>query len=229
MKCPHCRVSIHARVTEHYIGKDRDEDAWLIRSTECAACQRLILYLIGASAYGASRSGGFGGVNTVHKEFLIRPRSHGRTPCPPEVPKEIREDYEEAATVLSDSAKASAALSRRCLQMVLRSAAKVKPADLAVEIQQVLDSNALPSHLADSIDAIRNVGNFAAHPMKSQHTGEILPVEPGEAEWNLEVLESLFDFYYVQPAVLKAKRAALDKKLVEAGKPPLKGAPPKSE
>jgi len=47
-------------------------------------------------------------------------------------------------------------------------------------------------------------------------------VEPGEAEWNLDVLESLFDFYYVQPARLQAKRAALDKKLAEAGKPPMK-------
>jgi hypothetical protein len=76
--------------------------------------------------------------------------------------------------------------------------------------------------LAGSIDAVRNIGNFAAHPMKSEHTGEILDVEPGEAEWNLEVLESLFDFYFVQPSVLKAKRAALDAKLSEARKPPMK-------
>jgi hypothetical protein len=80
----------------------------------------------------------------------------------------------------------------------------------------------LPSYLAESIDAVRNIGNFAAHSMKSQHSGEILDVEPGEAEWNLEVLESLFDFYFVQPAILKAKRAALDAKLGEAGKPPMK-------
>jgi hypothetical protein len=49
-----------------------------------------------------------------------------------------------------------------------------------------------------------------------------LPVELGEAEWNLDVLESLFDFYFVQPARAKAKRDALNKKLADAGKPPLK-------
>jgi len=108
------------------------------------------------------------------------------------------------------------------LQNLLREVAKVKPGNLADEIQQVLDSGKLPSWIAESIDAVRNIGNFAAHPLKSSATGEVLPVEPGEAEWNLDVLESLFDFYFVQPALIKAKRDALDKKLAEAKKPPMK-------
>ncbi len=58
--------------------------------------------------------------------------------------------------------------------------------------------------------------------MKSTSTGEILPVEPGEAEWNLDVLEALFDFYYVQVAVAAKKKAALNAKLADAGKPPMK-------
>jgi hypothetical protein len=158
----------------------------------------------------------------VRNEQLFRPRGASRLPCPPEVPAELAEDYNEACLVFPDSEKASAALSRRCLQHLLREHARVKPGNLADEIQEVLDSGKLPSYLSDSIDGIRNVGNFAAHPMKSRQTGEILPVEPHEAEWNLDVLESLFDFYFVQPAILKAKRAALDTKLAAAGKPPMK-------
>lgn len=69
---------------------------------------------------------------------------------------------------------------------------------------------------------MRNIGNFAAHPIKSTNTGEIIDVEPGEAEWLLDVLEGLFDFYFVQPAILKAKRDKLNQKLVDAGKPPMK-------
>jgi hypothetical protein len=46
-------------------------------------------------------------------------------------------------------------------------------------------------------------------------------VEPGEAEWNLDVLESLFDFYFVQPALHAKRKAALNPKLKEAGKPEL--------
>ncbi len=35
-------------------------------------------------------------------------------------------------------------------------------------------------------------------------------MEPGEAEWNLDTLEGLFDFYYVQPAKTAARKAALN-------------------
>lgn len=49
-----------------------------------------------------------------------------------------------------------------------------------------------------------------------------LPRCRGEAEWLLDVLEALFDFYFVQPATLRAKKDALNKKLKEAGKPPIK-------
>ena len=86
----------------------------------------------------------------------------------------------------------------------------------------MLDSGALPSHLAKSVDAVRIIGNFAAHPIKSTSSGEIVPVELGEAEWNLDVVEALFDFYYVQPKLLEEKRDALSKKLIDAGKQPMK-------
>ena len=141
---------------------------------------------------------------------------------PPEVPKAYAEDYKESCLVLSDSSKASSALSRRCLQHLLRDEAKVKHQDLYKEIQEVIDAGKVPSHIAEGLDAIRNIGNFAAHPIKSQSTGEIVPVEPGEAEWNLDVLESLFDFFFVAPAKTKARKDALNKKLKDAGKPPVK-------
>ncbi|MBZ5643216.1 MAG: DUF4145 domain-containing protein [Acidobacteriia bacterium] len=153
---------------------------------------------------------------------MVWPRGATRAAVLPEIPREIADDYKEACLVLPDSAKASAALSRRCLQNLLRQAAHVKPGDLYDEIQQVLDSKALPSLIADSIDAVRAIGNFAAHPIKSRSTGEIVDVEPNEAEWNLDVLESLFDFYYALPAKAKAKKDALNKKLGEAGKPLMK-------
>lgn len=115
--------------------------------------------------------------------------------------------------MLHVSPKASAALSRRCLQNVLRDAAKVKHSHLAVEIQEVLDSGQLRSDVAEVVDAIRHIGNFAAHPTKSTNTGEILPVEEHEAEWNLEILELLFRDYYVEPTTRKKKLEALNEKL----------------
>ena len=80
----------------------------------------------------------------------------------------------------------------------------------------------LPPYLAEAVDAVRVIGNFAAHPIKSKSSGEIVDVEDGEAEWLLDTLEALFQFYFVQPAVLQKRKEAMNQKLVEAGKPPLK-------
>ncbi len=151
---------------------------------------------------------------------MVWPKGIARAPLSKEVPDKYATDYREACNVFGDSPKASAALSRRCLQLILREVAKVKPSDLSKEIDAVLPT--LPSAISEALDAIRVTGNFAAHPIKSTNTGEIVDVEPGEAEWSLDVLESLFDFYFVQPAILKAKKDAINKKLTDAGKPPMK-------
>jgi hypothetical protein len=150
----------------------------------------------------------------------VYPPSSSR-PCPPEVPEHVRAEFNEACAILASSPRGSAAMSRRCLQTVLREAGGAKPSDLSSEIDEILDREVLASHLAEILDAIRHIGNFGTHPIKSKSTGEVLPVEPGEAEWNLEVLEGLFDFYYVQPVRTAARKAALNEKLKDAGKPEL--------
>jgi len=148
------------------------------------------------------------------------PRSVSR-PIPQEVPPPYREDFSEACQVLADSPKASAALSRRCLQAILKDQAGAKKKDLADQIDEVTASRQLPSYIENDLHAVRQIGNFAAHPMKRTATGTILDVEAGEAEWNLDVLESLFDFYFVAPAADAKRKAALNAKLKAAGKPEL--------
>lgn len=142
---------------------------------------------------------------------------------PEDVPEDLKCEYLEACTVLNASPKASAALSRRCLQNLLRNYVNIKPSNLSDEIEAVLPS--LPTELANEVDAIRNIGNFAAHPNKSQSTGDIIDVEPGEAEWSLEVLAKLLTYYFSEPSEDKAQ--ALNSKLQDAGKPPMKKADPK--
>jgi hypothetical protein len=150
---------------------------------------------------------------------MIFPLSSSRGTCPEEVPYNLKNDYEEACFVEPLSKKAAAALSRRCLQNLLHEEG-FKDRDLNAEIDLAIKK--LPSHLSSAIDAIRHVGNYAAHPLKFKNTGEIVEVEAGEAEWVLDVLEELFDFYYVQPKLTAVKRAALNVKLKELGKPELK-------
>lgn len=219
MKCPHCQVEFHGNPNTILIGRDVD-GTWASVRHLCPACDHMTIELVCANTVnGAGNGRHFTGIK---KEFIGYPATSTRPNPPPEVPTEFADDYREAAAVLPKSPKASAALSRRCLQHVLREKAGVKRADLAKEIEEVLTANALPSHLAQAIDAVRNIGNFAAHPIKGSASGTVVPVEPGEAEWTLDVLDGLFDFYFVQPALLQQRRIALNAKLAAAGKPPVK-------
>lgn len=222
MKCPHCRIAFYAKSNPSLLGQDVT-GTWQVDFIECPSCNNAIITLINGSM-SKTPNGAMGFTFEIIPERVMAawPRTSLRPPCPQEVPNELADDYKEACLVLTDSPKASAALSRRCLQNLLRDAAKVKHGDLANEIQQVLESNSLPTYIAEAIDAVRNIGNFAAHPMKSRTTGDIVPVEPEEASWNLDVLETLFDFYYVQPVQLQTKKKLLNQKLQELGKPPMK-------
>jgi hypothetical protein len=176
----------------------------------CPACGKAIVVLSELSHHDQA----------AKKIRIVQPQYIGRKPAPVEVPDDLAEDFNEASAVLGISPKASAALSRRCLQSVLRNNGYQRK-DLVHEIKAIIDANILPRLLADSLNAVRHIGNFAAHPTKDKNTGEILPVEPHEAEWNLEVLEGLFEFFYVRPAKEAQKREALNAKLIAAGKPPM--------
>lgn len=220
MKCPRCLVEYYSEFENLYVGIDNDGE-WGINYTTCPNpnCRKMIINLINGdwrrTKYGHA-------LIKINKISFVRPKVMNRNPLPSEVPKEYKKDYEEACLILIDSPKASAALSRRCLQKLLREKAGVKPSDLSKEIQEVIDTDKLHTTLAESIDAIRIIGNFASHPIKSKATGEIVEVETGEAEWNLDVLELLFDFYFVQPEKIRRKREALNKKLKDSGKPKMK-------
>jgi hypothetical protein len=215
MKCPHCQTKYHDKQKNLFLGRDADGD-WGLVQRLCPECHRFILHLAEANLHQ-------GEVLSIRQEVrMLHPKGAQRPMPSSEVPKDYRNDFIEASIVIADSPKASSALSRRCLQAVLRNQVKVKPGNLYDEIQEVLNSGSLPSHISESLDAVRHIGNFAAHPLKSTSTGEIIDVEEGEAEWNLEVLEALFDFYFVQPAILKKKKDALNQKLIDAGKKPMK-------
>lgn len=225
MKCPYCIVEIQENFENHWLGDNPadEKNSFGINYMYCPykKCKKLIIKLSeGETQYTAN----YIGYSDDFDLGIIYPLSTNRSPAPPEVDEKFAKDYREAAAVLDISANASAALSRRCLQNVLREKADLEKHsnNLNTEIQAVLDSGKLPSYLSQSLDAIRNIGNFAAHPNKSKATGEIVDVEPGEAEWSLELLEQLFDFYFVQPAKAQEQLSKLNSKLAEIGKPPTK-------
>ena len=234
MICPHCLENCymeerttwnfsHSTPGQKYImhlGNDPDGH-WWIEKVWCPnpVCGRVILSVINCESAQTERQRSSiptGDERIVH----VRPKATNRRPTPEEVPDDLAEDYREACLVIADSPKASAALSRRCLQHILREKAGVKnSSDLAKAIQEVLDNPAVPPDVSTTLDMVRNIGNFSAHPNKSLRTGEIVDVEPMEAEWCLDTIEVLFDFYFVKPADIEKRKRAVNEKLAETGKP----------
>jgi uncharacterized protein DUF4145 len=216
MKCPHCAVAVNESWTTWNLHQEPEKspnafDVWAMWGMVCPECGEFIGQLRRTTPDGS----------VEHLRALVWPSSTTR-PVAPEVEDRYKRDFKEAVSVLPLSAKASAALSRRMLQDIIREKAGIKRKDLDKEIQGVIDSNSVPSWLAQNLDAVRAVGNFAAHTTKRTNTGEVVDVEPGEAEFLLDVLEGLFDFYFVQPERARKQREAVDQKLKDAGKPKLK-------
>jgi hypothetical protein len=211
MKCPYCQQGIH----ESFAGFGQATaggKVWKVFSMTCPECSNGMIRL---TKYN------FNNQNIPEGTYAAFPQNSPARPVAPEVTDPYRQDFIEACEVLALSPKASAALSRRNLQAILRDKAGTTKKDLFDQIEEVVAAGNLPSHIADDLHAVRNIGNFAAHEIKSKVTGAIVDVEAGEAEWNLDVLESLFDFYFIEPTKAAKRRDALNKKLRDAGKPEL--------
>lgn len=210
MKCMHCLVEFHDKAEYSYLGSDVD-GIWIVEGYQCAACERNNLYLVNSEGESVEHYP----IN-VKMKTAIYPPGANRPPCPLEVPPEIAADYKEAGRVFPFSPQASAALSRKCLLNLLKDAAQVNAENLEEAIQEAIDAARLPLLLEDLLGSVREVGDFGAYPLKSQQPALIQPVMPAEAEWYLDVLEGLFEFYYVQPAAIAQKKDALNKKLESA-------------
>ena len=210
MICPNCETTIfdnsrrvnsrHRDYTQR--GVDTAESIFVQDCPECD--QYIVEYVLFAADIDHQEP--------LTKEIIWPKVKPGARPAPPEVPAKFAEDYIEACLVLEDSPKASAALSRRCLQLILRDQLCVIKGTLYSEIREAINRTDMPSHISDTLDHIRTIGNFATHPNKFSATGEIVPVEHGEAEWCLKLIEDLFDFCFVAPARARERQKTLDAK-----------------
>jgi len=242
MKCPHCTKEIFFQFNEAHAYKhependvdsaeveetgdndvedDNEDTGFDIAHGFCPSCQELIV-LVREGIYNEDlRQNKW--LDKIISEEIVYPKNINIQKLAPEVPEKFASEFKEAAAVLSTSAKASAAISRRLLQKILHEKYQIKSKNLDKEIEEFISLESLPSYISEAVDAIRNIGNFAAHPIKNTNTGEIVDVEPGEAEWLLEVLEALLDFAFVQPEKLRKRKEELNSKLESLGKKPMK-------
>jgi len=123
-------------------------------------------------------------------------------PQPDSVPKPLQDDYFEACRIRDLSPKASATLARRCLQGMIRNFCGITKPTLKAEIE-ALDSlvqegkepRGVTPESVKAIDNVRGVGNIGAHMEKDINL--IVDIDPGEAQVLIELIETLFDEWYV--------------------------------
>lgn len=164
---------------------------------------------------------GWGGDGRALQTWTLRPETSAKSQ-PPYIPSVLVEDYTEACRIRDLSPKASATLSRRCLQGMIRDFASISKARLIDEINTLKDAvnaGSAPQGVApetiDAIDAVRSIGNIGAHMEKD--ISLIVEVDPGEAQALIDLLELLFDEWYVarhdrQERLAKVQAIAAQKK-----------------
>ena len=120
------------------------------------------------------------------------PSSSART-FPDCVPALLQQDYVEACLIRDLSPKASATLSRRCLQGMIRDFWKISDKTLFLEIAALRDK--VEPEVWRAIDAVRSIGNIGAHMEKE--VGVIIDVDPEEADQLIGLIETLFEDWYI--------------------------------
>lgn len=182
---------------------------------------------------------GYVAVKPVRRWNLL-PESNAK-PQPSFIPSGIVEDYTEACRIQALSPKASATLARRCLQGMIRDFCKISRGTLFEEIKELRDQVAngtaergVTHESVDAIDAVRKIGNIGAHMEKDVDL--IVPIDEGEANVLIQLIETLFEDWYVQreerkrrfaaPLAIAAQKEAEKKQLTKQAKPAL---PPPSD
>ena len=148
----------------------------------------------------------------LHEWFLV-PESNAK-PFPDYIPLQLREDYQEACLIKYKSSKASATLSRRCLQGIIRDFWGIKKGRLFDEIAELEEK--VDAKTWQAIDSVRHVGNIGAHMEKDVNL--IIDVDPEEAALLIWLIETLFEEWYIERHERDAKmqkiiQVAQEKKL----------------
>jgi hypothetical protein len=185
-QCPYCNHHAIVHPCRSHIGIElpKQPDSHLI--TTAVTCVNLDCQEVGISAEIKDKLG------VRQERWVLRPRSKAKL-FPPYIPEAIRKDYEEACTIRDLSPKASATLSRRCLQGMIRDFHGVKKDRLKDEIEAIKDK--VDAQTWNAIDSLRKIGNIGAHMERDANL--IIDVELDEAQLLIELNEHLFKDWYI--------------------------------
>jgi Domain of unknown function (DUF4145) len=204
--CPHCERAVtisHGRVTTDIhtlrIGNAVGRRSLWTRFIVCPnqECQK---FTLNAVLFESKQGPNHEEVGKKVEEWNLIPNSKAKT-FPAYIPQPILDDYREACLIQDLSPKASATLSRRCLQGIIRDFWSAKPGRLVDEIDQI--KSTVDPLTWDAIDAVRKLGNIGAHMEKDINV--IVDVDPDEAELLIGLIETLLREWYVAREERKAR------------------------
>lgn len=227
--CPHCNRDQTVTANRHNLSVTgvgvsslaEGELAFERFSIGCAnpECRRLTLSVrIGRDKGGADWVIDEDAVLLSQRLF---PQSFSK-PQPDFIPFVLRDDYYEACSIKDLSPKAAATLARRCLQGMIRDFCGIVRGRLVDEItalQEAVAAGHAPRGVTDesvqAIDHVRSIGNIGAHMERDINL--IVSVDAGEAQTLIELIEMLFDEWYVarekrRLRLAKIEQIAADKK-----------------
>lgn len=204
--CPYCGRSVTItddRFEEHKHAFHKGSKHGSVRFTMTAficpneECKELTLFGALDAGYYPPGSGWTKTADLM--EWQLMPAARMKV-FPDYIPEVILSDYREACSIRALSPKASATLSRRVLQGMIRDYWKIVKPRLKNEID-ALEGKVDPDTW-EAIDAVREIGNIGAHMEKDINV--IVDVDPEEAELLIGLVETLLTDWYVQ----RHKRAA---------------------
>jgi hypothetical protein len=142
--CPHCGV---LAMQYHYYGDPdltgpySNMEGHPLRTSVCEHCEKMCIW---------------------HFDQMVYPNS-GNAPVPnPDMPEDVKKDYEEAASIYTQSPRGAAALLRLAIQKLC--------VDLGGNGRNINDDikelvkKGLPEKVKKSLDVVRVIGNNSVHP-----------------------------------------------------------------
>ena len=195
-QCPYCSMispitddTFRTRVPS--FDHDDGSPSIYFPSWDDSTCQISFFHCPNCGQYTVSAEGVGDSVKDI--KTPIRPQSSAKQ-YPDYIPMAIREDYEEACAIVNLSPKASATLSRRCLQGMIRDFWEIKESNLAKAIEKL--EGKIPAAQWKVVDGVRRIGNIGAHMEKDINL--IVDIEPEEAEKLLKLIEHLLKQWYIE-------------------------------
>lgn len=193
--CPFCNQNFFKEektFQEHTIGfsgilnsrilsSEFNKEAIKLEFSFCPSCSKTQIKIIGF------------GNDVQHIKQTIFPINNTKI-FPDYIPQQISIDYNEACSIVELSPKASATLSRRCLQGMIRDFWGVSgKKNLFEEINAI--ENQISPQVKSVLNSVRKIGNIGAHMEKDINL--IVDIEPGDAKQLINLIEYLIKEWYI--------------------------------